>query len=298
MAFSINVRKYSPAKDFEVTGVSYAGAPRNNTAMYVSHKVEHLLANLRNDGNCLVFVDEQTNVPPELEGGNVFVRCANPQLEYVRFADEYAKGLASEDDAKKYTLTAGGYYLGQDATVGNGTIIEPGCIIGHGVVIGHDSRIKAGAVIRNAVIGDCCEICENCAIGTNGFTMADDEFGNKIRIPSLGKVIIGSNVEIGALTNISRGSAGNTVIDDNVKIDSLVHIGHDAHLCRNAEITAGAIIGGFAVVNDGVFVGINSAIRNRREIGSDVIIGMGSTVIRNIDGGMTVAGNPAKEIRR
>ena len=91
---------------------------------------------------------------------------------------------------------------------------------------------KGLQILEDAVIGDNFVACEDSTIGTNGFTMTEDESGNKFRIPTLGKVVIGNNaaVEIYSLTNISCGSAGNTIIEDNVKIDSLVHIGHDAYL--------------------------------------------------------------------
>ena len=122
--------------------------------------------------------------------------------------------------------------------------------------------------------------------------------GIKCRIPSLGMVEIKDNVEIGAHDNISRGSAGNTVIDSNAKLDALVHIGHDAHICENAEITAGTIIGGFVEVKERTFVGINSAVRNRRTIGADCIVGMGSNVTKSFNDKQTIVGNPARQLVR
>lgn len=140
-------------------------------------------------------------------------------------------------------------------------------MIGHGVRIGKNARILARTVIKNAVIGDNFICGENNTIGTYGFIMADDDSKNKIRIPSLGGVLIGNNVEVGSSANISRGSAEDTVIEDNVKIDALVHIGHDVYIHRNVEITASAVIGGFDELMEGVYVGINAAVRNRRRVG-------------------------------
>ena len=111
--------------------------------------------------------------------------------------------------------------------------IEPGCFIGHNVKIGDNARILYGSVIKNAVVGDNFLCNEYALIGANGFNMAEDLDGNKIRIPSLGYVIIGNNVEIGAYNNISCGSGGDTIIEDWVKIDAHVHLGHDVHLKKN-----------------------------------------------------------------
>ena len=121
--------------------------------------------------------------------------------------------------------------------------------------------------------------------------MAEDENGNKIRIPTLGMIRIGNNVEIGALTNVSRGSAGDTVLDDYVKIDALVHIGHDIHMYPNVEITAGAITGGFDVFLDHSYMGINSTTRNRITLGAHSRVSMGAAATRNVGDGETVSGN-------
>ena len=152
----------------------------------------------------------------------------------------------------------------------------------------------SGSVIKNAVIGDYFVCNENAVIGSEAFTMTSDEHGNRYRIPSLGKVIIGDYVEIGANNNITCGSCGDTIIGDYVKLDALIHIAHDTHLENNVEITAGAILGGFAEAGEGAYIGLNACLRNRIRIGEGALIGMGSTVTKNIAAHVTAAGNPAR----
>lgn len=77
----------------------------------------------------------------------------------------------------------------------------------------------------------------------------------------------------------------------------MVHIGHDAYLHNNAEITAGCIIGGFADIDEKVYIGINTCVRNRIALGRSCVIGMGATVIKAVEDGTTVAGNPAKVLK-
>ena len=277
-----------------ITAVSYAGRPISCTAMYITKKVERLLENLEKVEGCLVFADDNIVVPDKLLKLHHFVMTKTPQRDYARFVNELAEKRQEANRQRKYSLTEGGYYVGENVKLGLNVQIEAGAFIDHDVVIGNNALIKTGAKIRDAVIGNDFIACENCTVGTSGFTMADDEEGNKIRIPTLGKVVIGNNVEIGALTNISCGSAGNTVLEDNVKLDSLVHIGHDVFLGKNVEIPAGAIIGGFCVLEEGAYVGVNATLRNRIHIGKNAFIGMGAVVTKSVEDGITVVGNPAK----
>lgn len=282
--------------DYSVKGASYIGSPISNTAMYITKKVQHLLVNLNDAEGCLVFAESGMIVPDRIQAKHSFVFVDNPQLAYAEFAERFSKEKQKEESAIPY-INMKGAYVSQKANVAKDAYIEPGCVIGPNVIIGENAHILAGCVIKNAVIGANFVANEYAVIGSNGFTMATDANGNKCRIPSLGGVTIGNNVEVGAHDNISRGSAGNTIIDDFVKIDALVHIGHDVHLCKNVEITAGSIIGGFDTIEENVYIGLNSALRNRITIGADAIVGMGTNVIDNVSKEKTVIGNPAKTIK-
>lgn len=283
------------AYNFVVTGVSYIGDPKPNTAMYVSKKVKHLLQNLQNVSQCLVFVENGISVDASLRRDNKFSFSDNPQWEYARFVNKLYEKRSKEERSRKYTLQPEGYYIGENVTIGSNAYIEPQCIIGHDVVIGENANILCGTVIKNSIIGNDFLSNEYAVIGTFGFTMTEDEHQNKFRIPTLGRVVIGNYVEIGAHDNISRGSAGDTIIEDNVKIDALVHIGHDVHLRKNVEITAGGIIGGFTQMGKSAYTGVNASVRNRIVIGENCIVGMGSTVTKSIEDDITVVGNPARE---
>ena len=282
---------FSKEHDFEICSVSYAGAPRKNTAMFITKNVEYLLENLKDAEECLVFVEDTMDVPAELCRKNVFVKSPAPQKDYARFVDRMAQQRARQESLRKYTLTEGGYYIGENVTLGKNARIEPGCLIGHDVVIGDNAWIKSGARIKYARIGDNFIACENCTVGTSAFTMADDENGDKIRIPTLGGVVIGNDVEIGAMSDIPCGSAGDTVIEDHVKIDALVHVGHDNRLGRNVEITCGVVVGGFNDVGEGTFLGLNAVTRNRITLGDGSRISMGAVVTQSVAPGATMTGN-------
>lgn len=293
-----HVKQLNPDYDFEIEGASYIGTPLSNTAMFISRKVEHLLQNLNNVSECLIFAENGIVIPADLARKHCFICSDSPQRSYAEFINKFSEARFMENRMKKYTLTPEGYYIGENVHIGENAYIEPGCMLGHDIVIGNNARILSGTVIKNAIIGNDFLANEYAVIGSNGFTMAEDASGNKFRIPTLGKVIIHDHVEIGAHDNLSCGSGGDTVIGNYVKIDALVHIGHDVHIADNVEITAGGIIGGFASIGEKAYTGINACIRNRISLGDYCTIGMGATVTKSVLPGITVAGNPARLLER
>ena len=290
----LNVNRIVSEKHFDIIGMSYIGAPRSNTAMFITKKVEHLLSALEEVRECLVFAESGVDVPDSLLKKHAFYFSDKPQLDYAHFANRFAEERFEEEKKLKVIHDQRGYSYTQDVLIPDDAYIEPGCMIGPDVQIGCNAKILAGAVIRRATIGDNFIANEHAIVGANGFTMAEDEDGNKIRIPTLGRVRIGNNVEIGSHNNVSCGSGGDTVLDDNVKLDSLIHVGHDVHLHRNVEVTAGVTIGGFVNAGEGAYIGVGAVLRNRINLGEHCFIGMGSNVTKEVEAGVVVAGNPAK----
>jgi UDP-3-O-[3-hydroxymyristoyl] glucosamine N-acyltransferase len=281
-----------------VTGVSYIGRPRPGTAMYVTRKVGHLCANLSDVSGCLVFAEEGVEAPADALAANEFRFSDNPLLAYVEFARGLEREREERERAIPYVRTASGALVSEAAAVGEGARLEASVIVGPGVTIGRDATVLAGAVIRHATIGDRVVINEHAVIGAQGFTMARDASGDLVRIPTLGGVAIGDDVEVGAHDNVSCGSGGDTVIRDHAKLDALVHVGHDACIGKNVEVTAGVVVGGVCEVGDDAFVGVGAVLRNRIAIGEGATVGMGAVVTKGVDDGATVVGNPARPFER
>ena len=280
----------------DLVGASYAGNPKPKTVMFVSKKVEGLLTNLVSVEGCLVFIESDVCIPPEVDNhNNLFVRTENPQWDYTEFVISLAKQKEERDSLRKFHLTEGGYYVGENVSIGANPHIEPGVLIGHDVVIGDNATILAGAKIKHATIGHGFIAGENCSIGTQGFNFAKDLNGSLIRIPSLGAVVIGDDVEVGALSNVTCGLAGDTVLKNYAKIDVLVHVGHDVVIGEDVEIPAGVILGGFSEVGDSAFIGVNSSVRNRIRIGHHAYVGMGAAVTKDIMARSLSMGVPAMQ---
>jgi UDP-3-O-[3-hydroxymyristoyl] glucosamine N-acyltransferase LpxD len=141
------------------------------------------------------------------------------------------------------------------------------------------------------VVGEPAWVGEGTVIGGPGFGW----YGNPPRrFPHIGGVIFGSNVEIGANSTIDRGAIDMTVIDNDVKIDNGVHIGHNAIIGCRSLLTAHCNIGGSVEIGEDCWIGLGAQIKNQVRIGAGVTVGMGAVVLRDVPHGKTVVGNPAK----
>lgn len=172
-------------------------------------------------------------------------------------------------------------YIGQKVKVGDNTTILPNCSIYGKVTIGCYSYIKPGVVI-----------------GGPGFGFENDENGVPVHFPHTGEVIIGNHVYIGANSTIDRATIDATIIEDNVKIDNLVHIAHNCKIHANSMIIAGAVLCGGDEIGEGSWIAPNSSIHQQVKIGKNCTVGLGSVVLKNVKEGRTVFGNPAMNIEQ
>ncbi len=146
-------------------------------------------------------------------------------------------------------------------------------------------------------IGKNVTIHENCTIGSEGFGYEKDENGKWLHIPHIGQLIIKDDIEIFPGTNIDRGTVNNTIIGKGTKIDHHCHIGHNVQIGENCIITAKVIIGGSTKIGNNVWIGPNSTIMDHITVGDDVYIGAQTNVIKSVESGVVVVGNPAKPLR-
>ena len=202
--------------------------------------------------------------------------------------------------------------VGEDIAIGPGVVIGPRVRIGSGVVIdagvrlyadagiGRDSHLHANVVIRERCqIGDGTILHAGVVVGSDGFGYRPAPDGAGLRkIPHLGHVEIGSDVEIGANTCIDRGKFGATVVGDGCKIDNLCQIGHNCRLGRCVVISGLTGIAGSTTVGDGTLIGGGCGLADHLKIGAGCQIGARSGIMNDIPDGETWAGFPAKEIRQ
>ena len=181
--------------------------------------------------------------------------------------------------------------LGPNVKIGHNVVIEKNVVIGDYTEINHNT-----VILSNTVIGNHVKIGCNCTIGSNGFGYENNEKGENEFIPHIGNVIIADHVVIGNNNTIDRAVLGSTVINEFVKTDNLVHIGHGVKIGRNTLIAASATFSGSVTMGENVWVSPAPTIINDIKIGDNALLGLGTVVIKNVEQGKTIVGNPGKEI--
>lgn len=255
-------------------------------------------------GACVVR-PRQIEIAP---AGMVLILSENPYATYARIAALFYPEPKPAPVVSKLAVIDASAKIGKDVSVGPYAIIEAG------VEIGDHSIIGPGAVIRRGVIiGKHCQIGANChiaytqmgervfihpqaAIGQDGFGFATDK-GKHIKVPQLGRVLIGNDVEIGAGTCIDRGAAPDTIIGDGAKIDNLVQIGHNVRIGKGCIIVAQVGISGSTQLGDYVVAGGQAGFAGHLSIAAGSRIGAQAGVMRSLEHAQDIGGSPAVPMR-
>ncbi len=188
-------------------------------------------------------------------------------------------------------------FVSQEATLGEGVAVGPGAVIEAGAIIGACTQVRGSAYVgRNVTIGEDCQvhpnatILDHCRLGDrvtvwSGAVIGKDGFGflqregKHVRIPHVGNVIIKDDVEIGALSTVTRGAIENTIIGKGVIIDDHCHVAHNCEIGDHTVICGRTAMGGSVKVGKNVFLLQDAGISNGRTVGDGAIVGSGARVI-------------------
>jgi UDP-3-O-[3-hydroxymyristoyl] glucosamine N-acyltransferase len=190
--------------------------------------------------------------------------------------------------------------IGEDVHIGEGTQIGAHCVIAAGCWIGANCRLHPRVTFYSGVrVGDRVEIHAGAVLGADGFGYAPGE-GRYWKFPQTGLVEIGDDVEIGANATIDRGSLDDTRIAEGVKLDNLVHVGHNVKIGAHTVIAAQTGSSGSSTLGHHVVVGGQVGIADHCTLEDGAIAGAqaGIPTGKTIRGGQTVWGTPAREIGR
>lgn len=213
----------------------------------------------------------------------------------VCFARKAARSSVSQQGAAAIDPTA---FVADSARIGDGSIIGPQVVIAHDVIIGERVIVHAGAKILDGTqIGSDSIIHAGAVIGSDGYRYIATKTGMR-KVPQIGIVRIGRGVEIGANCCIDRAGFHQTVLEDGVKLDNLVHIAHNVHVGAHTAIIAQTGIAGGARIGFGCQIGGQVAIKDHVTIGNNVKIVSKSAVLKDIADNAIVAGIPAMPFTR
>lgn len=181
-------------------------------------------------------------------------------------------------------------YIGPDCEIGENVVIGPGSNIASNVSIGADTWLYPSvSIYTDCKLGERCIVHAGAVIGSDGFGFAPDKAGAKQgerlweKIPQVGGVRIGDDVEIGANTTIDRGALTDTIIASGVKLDNLVHIAHNCELGEDTAIAALAGLAGSAKIGRRVMIGGQTGIIGHIEITDDVIVSGRSFISKSVN---------------
>ncbi|HLH92969.1 MAG TPA: UDP-3-O-(3-hydroxymyristoyl)glucosamine N-acyltransferase [Xanthobacteraceae bacterium] len=253
---------------------------------------------------------------PRVPAGINLLLTRKPYQAFVRVAREFHRGRLRPASPFEADGVMPGAHVHPSATLGAGVTVDPGAVIGPrvtigaggmigaNVVIGADVQIGAecsicsGSTIVESVLGDRVIIHAGCRIGQDGFGYVSDRAGH-VKIPQVGRVVIGNDVEIGAGTTIDRGGMRDTIIGDGTKIDNLVQIGHNCVIGRDCIIVAQSGLSGSVTLEDGVVLAARVGIYPHVRVHKNAQLQARATVRRDVPPGVTYGGLlNAKPIRQ
>jgi UDP-3-O-[3-hydroxymyristoyl] glucosamine N-acyltransferase len=189
-----------------------------------------------------------------------------------------------------------GAVIGREAAIGAGTTVAANAVVGYRVVLGKDCYIGIGASLIHTIVGDGVIIHPGARIGQDGFGFAMSPNGH-VKVPQIGRVLIGDNVEIGANTTVDRGALSDTVIGEGTKIDNLVQIAHNVRIGRHCVIVAQSGIAGSAQLGDFVVMGAHSGVVGHVTVGSGAQIAGMAHVKNDVEPGARMGGTPARPFK-
>ncbi len=243
----------------------------------------------------------------EVPADTALLICPDPEMSFLKAVErlhparQYSNQIADQaviDVTAKLgqNLFIGPFtVIGENTEIGDFTAILPGVYIGNNVKIGQNCRIHPYAVIYdNCVLGDNVIVHSGAIIGADGFGY---KFRNNahVKVPQVGNVVIGDNVEIGANTCIDRGALGSTTIGSGSKIDNLVQIGHNNKVGNHVIMCGLTGVSGSCNIGDYAILAGSSGVADHVNIGQGAVVMARSGVAGNVEAGAQVFGSPAKD---
>jgi len=298
--FNLNIKGNAEKK---VTGVNDLVKANDNQLAFVANEKQLSAAKDSRAGGFIVNNDWELT---PLRNRNLLL-TSNPKLAFAKIqgmlkSPEYfypgvhpkahvEDSVSIADRVEIYPFV----YVGAEAEIEEGVVIYPNVFIGERVKIKRGTVIHSGcSIYSDCEIGKCCIIHSGTVIGADGFGFVKDGIVN-IKIPQVGKVVIGDDCEIGANNTIDRATFGETRIGNNVKTDNLVHIAHNCIIGDNSMIIACSGVAGSTKFGKNVLMAGSSGVIDHKKIGDNTIIGTHSIVTRDMPAGKIWTGYPAFE---
>lgn len=286
-----------------VTGVASLGdAVRGDATFVASSKY---LEDLKNCDASLVVLSKDIEFEPR--SGQLFLRVENPSIEIAKLCELISQQMWEKPEAGIHRLanidpTAevdtsacidAFVTISVGAKVGAGCVISSGCFVGPSCEVGENCHLSANVTLeRDTVVGNRVRIHAGTVLGSDGFGY-EFEDGRHRKVPQVGSVLVGDDVEIGSNTTIDRGRFGPTRIGEGSKIDNLVQIGHNVVVGKHNILCAQVGIAGSTILGDFVVMGGRAGASGHIKIDSGAQLAGQCVAYSDLEGGAKYGGAPA-----
>jgi len=267
------------APDHLVTGINEIHSVESGDLVFVDHEKYYEKALV--SAATTILIDKEVSCPV----GKTLLISEDPFTDYNFLTRHFSPFTPSEKA------------LSDSASIGEGTVVMPNVFLGNSVVIGKNCVIHPNVCIYdNCVIGDNVVIHSGAVIGGDAFYFQKRE-GKYVKMHTCGRVVIGSDVEVGACATLDKGVSGDTKIGDGTKIDNHVHIGHDTIVGKSCLFAAHVGISGAVVIEDNVTLWGQAGIPSGVVIGAGAVVLAQSGVTKSLEGNKVYFGSPAGDNR-
>ncbi len=257
----------------------------------------------------IVLVNEDLKL--ERKAGATLVRVRDAYQAFASLLDLYEKSRPRKTGISKLASIAASaktgeepyigdfVFIGENASIGSHVQLHPQVYIGDGVTIGDNTILYPGVkVMKECAIGRNCMIHAGTVVGSDGFGFAlEQDSGSRRKVPQVGNVVIGDDVEIGSNVSIDRATMGSTRIGNGVKMDNLIQIAHNVEIGDNSVVIAQSGVAGSTKIGKNVIIAAQAGIVGHLTIGDGAIIGAQAGVAHNLGEKEVVLGSPAIDIR-
>lgn len=258
---------------------------------YLKSDADHsFLADQKLHG-CIVICAAEVSSVQAFAVDRTIIITNNPRLAFMRAVARYFQPNQVVCGVHPTAVISPDSRVNPSASVGPYVIIGPNCEVDSDVVLHPHVTLYAGVKIGRGTV-----VNSGTVIGADGFGYERNEQGVLEKFPHIGGVLIGEYVEIGTNTSIDRGTIGDTVIGDRVRIDNQVHISHNVNIGADTAVIAHSMIGGSVRIGQGSWIAPSGLVMNQVQIGASATVGMGAVVVKDVPRGSTVTGSPAVDI--
>ena len=260
--------------DLQISGLAPLSKAVDGDLSFLSHpRYTHQLQSSK--ASCVV-IGKSHEETAKSRGS--YILCENPYVYWARVTQLWAAQKQPNAEANIHPTSV----VDPSAEIDPTATIGPLCVVEAGVKIGAGTRLKSSVTIsRDCVVGNHCIFHPGVVIGADGFGFASEN-QKWIKVEQLGSIVIGDHVEIGANTCIDRGAMDDTVIEDGVKLDNLIQIGHNVHIGKHTAMAGCAGVAGSAKIGAYCTIGGGAAILGHLELADNVHISAFSLVSHSI----------------